>query len=194
MWRLPPCVRFCRGPPPGSVVLDAIDEEGVPRGMLTQEDDVEIHALYARGWSLSAISRHTGRDRKTVRRYITGQAPARERAASCLEPFRGYITARFVEDPHLPAVTLLGELAEAGFGRSYPTLVRELRRLQLRPAVWSVSSGAARRRPSRSTTRPGRRSSGTGLSFRARPGANPPTCWSGRCRTLVAGARCSASR
>jgi transposase len=101
--------------------------------MLTQEDDVEIHALHARGWSLSAISRHTGRDRKTVRRYITGQAPVRAAAPSCLEPFGGYITARFAEDPHLPAVTLLDELAEAGFDRSYPTLVRELRRLQLRP-------------------------------------------------------------
>lgn len=101
--------------------------------MLTQEDDVEIHALHARGWSLSAISRHTGRDRKTVRRYLSGQAPVRERAPSCLEPFGGYIAARFAEDPHLPAVTLLEELTAAGFKRSYPTLVRELRRLQLRP-------------------------------------------------------------
>jgi hypothetical protein len=57
----------------------------------------------------------------------------RERAPSCLEPFCGYIAARFVEDPHLPAVTLHDELAAAGFGRSYPTLVRELRRWQLRP-------------------------------------------------------------
>jgi transposase len=40
--------------------------------MLTQEDDVEIHALHARGWSLSAISRHTGRDRKTVAKYVKG--------------------------------------------------------------------------------------------------------------------------
>jgi transposase len=101
--------------------------------MLTEEDDVEIHALHARGWSLSAISRHTGRDRKTVRRYLNGPARPRERAVSCLEPFRGYITARLVEDPHLPAVTLLEELTAAGFQRSYPTLVRELRRLQLRP-------------------------------------------------------------
>jgi len=102
--------------------------------MLTQENDVEIHALHARGWSQSAISRHTGRDRKTVRRYLaTGEGPVRERAASCLEPFRGYIVARFVDDPHLPAVTLLEELAAAGFARSYPTLVRELRRTELRP-------------------------------------------------------------
>ncbi len=103
--------------------------------MLTEEDDVEIHALHARGWSQSAISRHTGRDRKTIRRYLAGDGPGqnREGAPSCLEPWRGYIAARFVEDPHLPAVTLLDELAAAGFDRSYPTLVRELRRLGLRP-------------------------------------------------------------
>jgi transposase len=102
--------------------------------MLTQENDVEIHALAARGWNQSAISRHTGRDRKTVRKYLAaGDVPVRERAASCLEPWRAYIAARFVDDPHLPAVTLLDELTEAGFDRSYPTLVRELRRTELRP-------------------------------------------------------------
>jgi len=102
--------------------------------MLTQENDVEIHALHARGWNQSAISRHTGRDRKTVRKYLAaGEGPGRERAASCLEPWRGYIAERFIDDPHLPAVTLLDELAAAGFQRSYPTLVRELRRTELRP-------------------------------------------------------------
>jgi transposase len=102
--------------------------------MLTQENDVEIHALHARGWNQSAISRHTGRDRKTVRKYLAaGEGPVRERAASCLEPWRAYIAARFVDDPHLSAVTLLDELAAAGFDRSYPTLVRELRATGLRP-------------------------------------------------------------
>jgi transposase len=102
--------------------------------MLTQENDVEIHALHARGWNQSAISRHTGRDRKTVRKYLTaGEGPARERSASCLEPWRAYIAERFVDDPHLPAVSLLDELSAAGFDRSYPTLVRELRATGLRP-------------------------------------------------------------
>ena len=103
--------------------------------MLTQENDVEIHALAARGWNQSAISRHTGRDRKTVRKYLAaGEGPlVRERTASCLEPWRGYIAARFVDDPHLSAVSLLDELTEVGFDRSYPTLVRELRRTALRP-------------------------------------------------------------
>jgi hypothetical protein len=103
--------------------------------MLTEEDDVEIHALAARGWKVAQIARHTGRDRKTVAKYLRGEGAGQHRAPapSCLEPFRGYIEARFVDDPHLDATVLHRELVEAGFERSYPTLVRELRRLELRP-------------------------------------------------------------
>ncbi len=35
--------------------------------MMSQGEDVEIHALRQQGWSISAIARHVGRDRKTVR-------------------------------------------------------------------------------------------------------------------------------
>ena len=100
--------------------------------MLTKEDDVEIHALAARGWTKAAIARHTGRDRKTVAKYLArpGGAAVRERAASCLEPFRRYLEARFADDPHVDASVLHRELVDAGFDRSYPTLVRELRRLE----------------------------------------------------------------
>jgi transposase len=101
--------------------------------MLTQEDDVEIHALAKRGWNKSAIARHTGRDRKTVRKYLAGGGERRERAPSCLEPFREYLQARFADDPHVDATVLHRELVAAGFDRSYPTLVREIRRLELRP-------------------------------------------------------------
>jgi transposase len=102
--------------------------------MLTEEDDVEIHALAARGWTVAAISRHTGRDPKTIRKYLTGAAEARRgRAPSCLEPFRDYLLARLAEDPHVDGTVLFRELVAVGFDRSYPTLVRELRRLQLRP-------------------------------------------------------------
>src|SRR3954467_5000708 len=66
--------------------------------MLTQEDDVEIHALAARGWSVSAIARHTGRDRKTVRKYLSSERPRREPPPSCLEPYLEYTTARFADD------------------------------------------------------------------------------------------------
>ena len=103
--------------------------------MLTQEDDVEIHALAKRGWSKAAIARHTGKDRKTVSRYLAGEGAGQSRqpAPSCLEPFRGYLEARFVDDPHVEATVLYRELTGAGFDRSYPTLVRELRALELRP-------------------------------------------------------------
>jgi transposase len=84
---------------------------------------------------VSAISRHTGRDRKTIARYLKGEGGRQGRVAapSCLEPFRGYLTARLVEDAHVEATVLHRELVAAGFERSYPTLVRELRRLELRP-------------------------------------------------------------
>jgi hypothetical protein len=40
--------------------------------MLALEEDVEAQALRAQGWSVSAIARHLGRDRKTIRRYLSG--------------------------------------------------------------------------------------------------------------------------
>jgi hypothetical protein len=93
---------------------------------------VEIHALFKRGWSISAIARHTRRDRKTVRAYLQGKKPARERPPSCIEPYRDYLIARFTDDHHVLATVLYRELVTLGFDRSYQTLVRELRRLKLR--------------------------------------------------------------
>jgi transposase len=109
--------------------------------MLTQEDDVEIQALAKRGWSISAIARHTGRDRKTVRVHLQEEKRERERPPSCLEPFRDYLEARFVDDPHALATVLYRELVDLGFKRSYQTLVRELRRLELRPDCPACQSG-----------------------------------------------------
>jgi len=104
--------------------------------MLTWEDDVEVHALRKRGWSISAIARHTGRDRKTVRAYLNGErAPGvRVRTVDPFAPFLDYVTARLVEDPHLWAVTLFDELLALGFEASYPTLTRQIRARGLRPA------------------------------------------------------------
>ena len=109
--------------------------------MLSQEDDVEIHALARRGWSVSAIARHTGRDRKTVRKYLAGAGPVREPAASCLEPFREYLAARLAEDVHVEGTVLYREAAELGFGRSYVTFVRQLRLLGLRPRCEACRTG-----------------------------------------------------
>lgn len=109
--------------------------------MLTEEDDVEIHALARRGWSVSAIARHTGRDRKTVRKYLAGPGAAVEAAASCLEPFRGYLALRFEDDAHVDATVLYREVVELGFGRSYVTFARQVRLLGLRPRCEACRSG-----------------------------------------------------
>src|SRR5205809_674238 len=102
--------------------------------MLSREDVVEIVALHRRGWSVSAIARHTGRDRKTVRAWLRGgRGRETRREPSPLEPFRAYIARRLADDPHLDATVLLRELRPLGFARSYQTLTRELRRLGLRP-------------------------------------------------------------
>ena len=105
--------------------------------MLSREDVVEIVALHRRGWSISAIARHTGRDRKTVRAWLRGERECeRRRAPSPLEPFRGYVEQRLGDDPHLDATVLLRELRPLGFERSYSTLTRELRRLELPVTPW----------------------------------------------------------
>lgn len=116
--------------------------------MLTQEDDVDAHALHRRGWTISAIARHLGYDRKTIRAYLSGERTAGVRAPAAgdrFEPFVDYCRARLVEDPHLWAETLLDELRPLGFDQSYPTLTRQLRVRGLRPACEACS--AARGRP-----------------------------------------------
>ena len=102
--------------------------------MLTQGEDVEVHALARRGWSVSAIARHLGRDRKTVRAYLTGQRqPGRRGAAKPdpLAPFAGYLAARFADDPHLWATALYDEVARLGYGLSYVSFARQQRRAKL---------------------------------------------------------------
>ncbi len=72
--------------------------------MLSVGEDAS--ALSKRGWSVSAIARHLGRDRKTVRSYLAGErVPGVRRPAGPdpLAPFAAYVSARFADDPHLAA-------------------------------------------------------------------------------------------
>ncbi|MGV9671703.1 IS21/IS408/IS1162 family transposase [Gordonia sp. NPDC003504] len=104
--------------------------------MLTWEDEVEVHALHKRGWSISAIARHTGRDRKTVRAYLNGERTPGERKKPEVDPFEKfveYVTSRLLEDPHLWSRTLCDELEDLGYTQSYQTLTRQIRVRKLRP-------------------------------------------------------------
>jgi hypothetical protein len=77
--------------------------------MHTQGEDVEVHALKERGWSIAAIARHLGRDRKTICAYLTGDRVPGARVSStpdALAPFEHYVRLRFADDCHLRASAL----------------------------------------------------------------------------------------
>jgi transposase len=105
--------------------------------MFTRGEDVEAHALKKRGWSISAIARHLGRDRKTVRSYLNGErvpgTRARPDAPDLLADFEPYIRARFSDDHHVWGTVLFEEVTGLGYSQSYPTFVRQIRTRGLRP-------------------------------------------------------------
>lgn len=104
--------------------------------MLTQGEDVEVHVLKERGWTITAISNHLGRDRKTIRAYLNGErAPGirRRSVPDRLEPFVPYLTQRFMDDPHVWASALYDEVERLGYQLSYPSFVRQVRNAKLRP-------------------------------------------------------------
>jgi transposase len=85
--------------------------------MLTQGEDVEVHALARRGWPVSAIARHLGRDRKTVRACLQGKRQPGICVSSApdpLAPFAAYLAARFADDPHIWATALYDEVTRLG--------------------------------------------------------------------------------
>ncbi len=58
--------------------------------MLSREEDVEAGALRAQGWSISAIARHLGRDRGTVRSYLNGERTPGVRRRAGDDPFERF--------------------------------------------------------------------------------------------------------
>jgi hypothetical protein len=93
---------------------------------------VEVHALQARGWTVSAIARHLGRDRKTIRAYLNGERQPAVRKRTMPDPlarFEPDLRARLGDDQHGWATVLFAEIVALG----YATFVRQLRQRGLRP-------------------------------------------------------------
>jgi transposase len=89
---------------------------------------VVILDLHRQGLSVSAISRQTGLDRKTVRRYVERglEPPAyqpRPPRANKIAPFEGYLRERVAAYPELTASRLHRELRDLGYGGGY-TMVK----------------------------------------------------------------------
>jgi transposase len=104
--------------------------------MLTQGEDVEAHALRERGWSISAIARHQGHDRKTIRGYLSGERQPGKRRSSKADPLavvEHYVRLRFSDDCHVWASALYDEVVPLGYSLSYPSFVRQIRERGLRP-------------------------------------------------------------
>ncbi len=115
--------------------------------MLTWENDVEASALRSQGWTISAIGRHLGHDRKTIRDYLDGKRTPGVRASSAVDPFEefaGYAKVRLSDDPHLWATALFDEVVALGYGGSYPSLTRGLRARSLRPHCEPCAASAGR--------------------------------------------------
>ncbi|MGI8756387.1 MAG: IS21/IS408/IS1162 family transposase [Acidimicrobiales bacterium] len=104
--------------------------------MLTWENDVEATALRNQGWTISAIARHLGHDRKTIRDYLEGKRVPGDRASTRIDPFEKfaeYARTRLGDDPHLWATALFDEVVALGYEGSYPSFTRGLRARALRP-------------------------------------------------------------
>jgi transposase len=104
--------------------------------MLAWELVVEAQALRSQGWTVSAIARHLGVTRVTVRRYLSGEQTPGVRARSSPDPFAEYVEycrLRLGADPHLWATTLFDEVVALGYGGSYPSFTRAIRERALRP-------------------------------------------------------------
>ncbi|MGH9157629.1 MAG: Mu transposase domain-containing protein [Acidimicrobiales bacterium] len=114
--------------------------------MLTQGEDVEIHALRKRGWSFAAIGRHIDCDWRTAKSYLEGREPGvrRSSAPDPLERFVPYLAARFADDPHVWASALFDEVVPLGYEQSYPSFVRQLRSASLRPHCEACTGVAGR--------------------------------------------------
>jgi hypothetical protein len=168
--------------------------------MLSLEEDAEAQALRDQGWSISAIARHLGRDRKTIRRYLTGEREPGKRKAGPdpFELFLAYCRTRLADDPHLwAAATLLDEITDLGYEGGYSTFTRALRRYQLRPHCepCQVTRG---RDVAIITHPPGEEPNGTGSNCPTRPssgtGDGTLICWSVPWRIPAAGVVFSPTR
>ena len=138
--------------------------------MLAWEPVVEARALHARGWTISAIARHLQINRRTVRRYLSGEVGVGERRPAGpdeFERFAGYARQRLVDDPHLWALDAARRAARAGLPGVVPVADPGAARAGAAAALRAVPGGEG---PGPGDHRPsGRSGDAVGLARAARP-------------------------
>lgn len=106
--------------------------------MLDSKDWLWIKDLQSHGCNLSQISRKTGFDRKTVRKYVNStsvpEPKKRERKETKLDRYKKHLINRLHEGD-LSASYLFGEIKEMGFTGKY-TIVRDyIREIRLSQGI-----------------------------------------------------------
>ena len=98
--------------------------------MIQLGDLIVILDLHRQGLSISAIARRTGRDPKTIRKYIArgleppAYGPRQVGRPGKLAPYLEYLRERIVAFPELSAVRLTRELRERGYTGAYTAVKR----------------------------------------------------------------------
>ena len=111
--------------------------------------------LARQGLSVSAISRRTGHDRKTIRKYIArGMQPPAYTAACCaapslLAPFQAFLRERLARFPELTGRRLWREIGDLGFTGGYSTVTDFLRAIRPPPSRPPSSAASRPRRGAR---------------------------------------------
>jgi transposase len=115
--------------------------------MLDMEEQFMIRHLINEGVSISEISRKTGHDRKTVRKYKLQKKPVKYKKrppkGSILDPYKDHIKAR-LELYDLSAVVLLKEIKKIGYPGSYTIVkdfVRTVKKSKRIPAEYRYETG-----------------------------------------------------
>ena len=112
--------------------------------MIKEEEWMTIRGLGSRikkGMSISEISRATGHDRKTVRKYLLTEEALKystTERVSKLKPYKDYIRLRLKEVPEISVQRMLREIKEKGYAGSYTILkdfARPLREEKQKEAV-----------------------------------------------------------
>ncbi|WP_369254296.1 hypothetical protein [Streptomyces sp. R35] len=144
----------CASSPPTALLPLTPPLDNIPATPLMQrvtERHAEIHRLRKATWTISAIARQFGLDRKTVRRYLTTDlevliASARDRRPRQLDLYRPYLQQRF-DDGCTNAAQLYREIHEHGYRGNHQAV-----RLYIR----SMRVGTAAAEPPRLIPTPGR--------------------------------------
>ena len=104
--------------------------------MLKQEVATDMKDLYRQGLSISEISKITGYNRRTVRKYAKTSVPPtskkRKRKSSKLDNYKDYIISRLNAHP-LTASRIYREIKDEGFTGKY-TIVKDFVR-SVRPKI-----------------------------------------------------------